>query len=95
MAQERRRIGHLGTEREQRNRPDPEESATDDNAVDAYKNKLTETYRWWDNLATINAEDPFLVGAAKIGVRVLGIIILLAMSPFILLGLIMAFVVVA
>jgi len=29
-------------------------------------------YRWWDNLATINAEDPFWLGALKIGFRALG-----------------------
>ena len=54
--------------------------------------KATETYQWWDNLATINAEDPLLVGAAKIGIRLLGILILLALSPLIVLGLIVAFI---
>jgi hypothetical protein len=54
--------------------------------------KAAETYKWWNNLATINAEDPFLVGAAKIGIRLLGILVLLALSPLILLGLIVAFI---
>ena len=53
--------------------------------------KAAETYRWWDNLATINAEDPFWLGAAKIGIRLFGVIVLLALSPVILLGLVIAF----
>ncbi len=52
-------------------------------------------YKWWNNLSTINAEDPFWVGAAKILVRVIGILVLLAMSPLILLGLFFAFLAVA
>ncbi len=52
-------------------------------------------YKWWDNLATINAEDPLLVGAAKILVRAVGILVLLAMSPLILLGFLFAFMAVA
>lgn len=57
--------------------------------------KAQAAYQWWDNLATLNAEDPLWLGAAKIGARVVGILVLLAMSPFILLGLAMAFIVVA
>ena len=57
--------------------------------------KVKETYQWWDNLATINAEDPFWVGALKIGARLIGILILLALSPLIILGFLMAFVVAA
>ncbi|WP_116107571.1 hypothetical protein [Lewinella sp. IMCC34191] len=67
-----------------------EPQAPDSGAV-SLKDKAAETYRWWDNLATINAEDPFWVGAAKIGVRLLGVIVLLALSPVIILGLIIAF----
>ncbi len=60
-------------------------------AGNALTDKAAETYQWWNNLATINAEDPFLVGAAKIGIRLLGIIVLLALSPIILLGVVIAF----
>lgn len=52
-------------------------------------------YRWWDNLATLNADDPLWLGSAKILLRVMGILILLAMSPLILLGLFFAFLAVA
>lgn len=54
--------------------------------------KAAETYKWWNNLATINAEDPFLVGMGKLGIRLLGIIVLLALSPLIVFGLIVAFI---
>jgi hypothetical protein len=47
-------------------------------------------YRWWDNLATFHAEDPLWLGAAKILFRLVGILVLLAMSPLILLGLLLA-----
>ncbi len=57
--------------------------------------KMKETYRWWDNLATINAEDPLWLGVAKIGIRVVGILVLLALSPLIILGLALAFIAVA
>jgi hypothetical protein len=67
----------------------PEEPLESGNKV---ADKAVETYKWWNNLATINAEDPFLVGAAKIGIRLLGIIVLLALSPLIILGLVVAFI---
>lgn len=57
--------------------------------------RAKDAYRWWDNLATLNENDPFLVGVGKIGLRVVGIIVLLALSPFILMGLMMAFIAVA
>lgn len=56
------------------------------------KGRAVETYQWWNNLATINAEDPFLVGMAKLGIRLLGIVVLLALSPLIILGLVVAFI---
>lgn len=58
---------------------------------EAIADKAKETYEWWNNLATINAEDPFLVGAVKILVRLVGILILLALSPFLIFSLLLAF----
>ncbi len=54
--------------------------------------RAVETYKWWNNLATINAEDPLLVGLAKLGLRLVGILVLLALSPLIILGLLVAFI---
>lgn len=68
---------------------------TNENAATELADRTKAAYQWWDNLATINAEDPFLVGAAKIGIRLVGIIVLIALSPLILLGFLMAFIVVA
>ncbi len=68
--------------------PPPPESSSASNAL---TEKAAETYQWWNNLATLHPEDPFLVGAGKIGIRLVGIIVLLALSPIILLGLIIAF----
>lgn len=66
-----------------------------ENPGEALADRAKTAYKWWDNLATINAEDPLWVGASKILLRVVGILILLAMSPLILLGLFLAFIVVA
>ncbi|TXF86025.1 hypothetical protein FUA23_20020 [Neolewinella aurantiaca] len=62
---------------------------------DALAEKAKSAYQWWDNLATLNADDPLWMGALKIGVRVLGVLILLALSPLILLGVMLAFIAVA
>lgn len=77
------------------NATDPTASPTPAKPGEQMAERAKEAYRWWDNLATLHPEDPFLVGAAKIGVRVVGIIVLLALSPLILLGLAMALVAVA
>ncbi len=57
--------------------------------------KAQAAYRWWDDLARLNSEDPVWLMLAKIGIRVVGILVLLAMSPLILLGILMAFAAVA
>ncbi|PHI20844.1 hypothetical protein CEQ90_05630 [Lewinellaceae bacterium SD302] len=53
--------------------------------------KIKGAYNWWDNLATLNAEDPLWLGVLKIGVRAVGIIVLLAISPFALLAIVIGF----
>ncbi len=68
------------------------ENAPESGKTKSIADQAAETYQWWDNLATINVEDPFWVGAAKIGVRLFGVIVLLALSPVILLGLFIAFI---
>ena len=75
--------------------PGPDQPEGTPNVGDKLAERAKSAYQWWDDLATLREDDPFLVGAAKIGARVLGIIVLLALSPFILLGLVMAFVAVA
>lgn len=62
---------------------------------EALADKAKSAYRWWDKLSTINPEDPLWLGGAKILARVVGVLVLLAMSPLILLGLFFAFIAVA
>lgn len=64
-------------------------------AGDELADKAKAAYQWWDNLATFHPEDPFWVGGLKILVRVVGILVLLALSPLILLGFLFAFLAVA
>lgn len=72
--------------------PEPLPPKTTTPAGNALTEKATETYKWWNNLATLHPEDPFLVGMGKIGIRLLGILILLALSPLIIAGLVIAFI---
>jgi hypothetical protein len=75
--------------------PLPPSNNEPEKPAEALAQKAKSAYKWWDNLSTINAEDPLWVGAVKILARVVGILVLLAMSPLILLGLLLAFIVVA
>ncbi|WP_116126499.1 hypothetical protein [Lewinella sp. IMCC34183] len=68
-----------------------EQEAASEAGKPAITEKAVETYQWWNNLATIHPEDPPLVGLTKLGVRLLGIIVLLALSPLILIGVVVAF----
>ncbi len=52
--------------------------------------KATETYKWWNKLATLNKEDSIPLTLAKISIRVVGIIVLIAISPIALLALLIA-----
>lgn len=72
--------------------PTPTETEAPASAPEQLSGKVKETYEWWNNLATINADDPFWVGGLKILARLLGILVLLALSPLIIMGFIMAFI---
>ncbi|MEM6395287.1 MAG: hypothetical protein AAF741_03000 [Bacteroidota bacterium] len=61
----------------------------------AVGDRIKKTYDWWDNIASWHPEDPWYLIGAKIGVRILGIAILIALSPLILLGFLMALIVAA
>lgn len=62
------------------------------NTSDKMLDKAADTLNWWNRLASINADDPFWVGLIKIGIRIIGILIMLAISPFVILGLILGFI---
>lgn len=52
--------------------------------------KISKTLKWWNHAAAIHAEDKIIVIALKLGIRITGIVVLVALSPFALLGLILA-----
>jgi len=64
--------------------PDKKPSATD-KMMDA----AAERFNWWNRAASINSDDPVWVMVIKIGIRIIGILFLLAISPFVIIGLIL------
>lgn len=74
--------------------PDPSEEK-DPARGEELAEKAKAAYQWWDNLATFHADDPLWLGGVKIIIRVIGVLVLLALSPLILLGLFFAFLAVA
>lgn len=72
---------------ENNNQPSEKEPSLSDKILD----KLLSIFKWWNGLATLNADDPILLGFFKIFIRLVGIIILIIMSPFVLLALFVAF----
>lgn len=61
-----------------------EKSSTTDKMMD----KAADTFNWWNSIATINEDDSIWVGFSKILIRIVGILFLIAISPFVILGLI-------
>ena len=66
-------------EKEQNKKP-----STSDKMMD----KAADSLNWWNRAATINEDDSIWVGFTKIVIRVIGILLLIAISPFVILGLI-------
>lgn len=52
--------------------------------------KITATIKWWHEKASIKAEDPWFLILLKVAIRLVGLVIMLALSPFALLGFILA-----
>ena len=73
------------------NVPDNNTPNSEKKAADVLIDKATESFNWWNNLATLNKEDSILMTIFKISIRIVGIIIMIAISPFALIGLIVAF----
>lgn len=68
------------------NEPEKKEKATD-----KMMDKAADTFNWWNRMATLHEDDPIYIGFFKIMIRIVGIVIMVAISPFVLLGLIVAF----
>lgn len=52
--------------------------------------KISKTIKWWNHAAAIHAGDKIIMIALKLGIRITGIVVLVALSPFAILGLILA-----
>lgn len=50
--------------------------------------KAADSLNWWNRAATINDDDSIWVGFLKIVLRIIGILFLIAISPFVIIGLI-------
>lgn len=53
--------------------------------------KGLETFKWWNNLATLNKKDSIPMSLVKISIRIVGIVIMIAISPIAIISLIIAF----
>ena len=73
-------------EKELLNTPESKKDTTD-----ILLDKATDSFKWWNNLATINKEDSLVMLLFKLSIRVVGIIVMIIISPFALVGLIVAF----
>ena len=58
---------------------------------DLMVNKATETFKWWNNLTTLNQEDSTRMSLLKIGFRIIGIVVMIAISPIAILAVFIAF----
>ncbi len=71
--------------------PDNNEPNSDKKPTDLLLDKAADSFKWWNNLATLNKEDSILMTIFKISIRIVGILLMIAISPFALIGLIVAF----
>jgi len=67
------------------------EDDTPKKVSDQMIDKGLETFKWWNNLATLNKEDSIPMSLVKIAFRIVGIVIMIAISPIAILALIIAF----
>ena len=66
---------------------EPDETSSSDESDNAVLAQTSALYQKWNRLVSINEDDAVLLVIAKVIFRIVGILIFLALSPFILLGL--------
>ncbi len=71
--------------------PDKNPKEVPKKVSDQMVDKGLATFKWWNNLATLNKEDSIAMSLVKISIRIVGIIILIAISPIAIIALIIAF----
>ena len=70
-------------ENQKENKPNEKPSSSD-----KMMDKAADSLNWWNRAATINEDDSIWIGFTKIVIRIIGILFLIAISPFVILGLI-------
>lgn len=60
-------------------------------ASDKMMDKAADTLTWWNKAASINADDKIWAVVLKVLIRIVGIVLLLILSPFVILGIMLAF----
>ena len=78
-------------EDEKANKSPEETPKSSQKTTDLMLDKSMDAFKWWNNLATLNKEDSIPMSLVKIGVRIVGIIVLIAISPIAIVALIIAF----
>jgi len=63
----------------------------DPTTTDKMLDKAADTINWWTKVSRINADDAVSIVLLKIMMRIIGIIFLIIISPFAILGLIIGF----
>ena len=59
--------------------------------TDKMLDKAADTINWWTRISRINAEDAIYIVGLKVLMRIVGIILLIIISPFAIAGLIIGF----
>jgi len=76
---------------EKTNKNQEENSTSNQKATDVVLDKSMEAFKWWNNLATLNKEDSIPMSMVKIGIRIVGVIVLIALSPIAIIAVMIAF----
>ena len=71
--------------------PSKENENKDSSAADKMLDKAADTINWWTKISRINADDAMTTVALKVLMRIVGIILLILISPFAIMGLIIGF----
>ncbi len=73
------------------NTPKKNEDDVPKKVSDQMLDKGLETFKWWNNLATLNKEDSIPMSLFKLSIRIVGIVLMIAISPIAIIALIIAF----
>ena len=69
----------------------PEEPPKKKTPLDRFLDWCLGVVQWFKRFSTINEEDHFMTVAVKVGLRIIGILILIVLSPFLVFSLLIAF----